>query len=83
VTAQNWNPFLDFLLATVNMPPVPLPLLIVAGIQLEAFKKPRKRMRKAKKIKSKQIKHIVCLWQCTCLLRKGVLEVIGGLAMEP
>lgn len=69
MTAQTWNPFLKFLLATVNIPP--LPLLIVAGIQLEAFKKARKRMRKAKNKSKQRTKYVVCSGAVYLFIQKG------------
>ena len=67
----------------LNIPPVPSPLLIVVGIQLETFEKQRKIIRKAKnKEEAKNKRYIYCLGECTCLLGKGVLEINGRLAME-
>jgi len=48
----------------LNIPPVPSPLLIVVGIQLETFEKQRKIIRKAKnKEEAKNKRYIYIVWE--------------------
>jgi len=55
----------------LNIPPVPSPLLIVVGIQLETFEKQRKIIRKAKNKEEAKNKRYILFGRVYLFIGKG------------